>query len=262
MTRDPVGEALWRRGLSDEVDVSAHGMSSVRQGRFVVVGDVPRGRLAQIASTAAKFDGEVADYVDSAPKEPLLILAPAKADRYSEWTDGDDAADHSGTAFTGSDTEPPWVVLSPLLWSVQFKDVLEGPGGELEATVVHEMVHAYTDPPYWTPKWVIEGYAEMVTADVTEYSWAPDRLPKPKLPEDAEFAGPTQDDSYFLAGDFMVYLSEFYSVADVTAFYSRAMRGNVEDEFEKAFGVKLVKAVTAWQSDYRATYSEGETPAA
>lgn len=153
-------------------------------------------------------------------------------------------------------------MLSPLLWSVQFKDVLEGPGGELEATVVHEMVHAYTDPPYWTPKWVIEGYAEMVTADVTEYSWAPDRLPKPKLPEDAEFAGPTQDDSYFLAGDFLVYLSEFYSVAGVTAFYSRAMRGNVEDEFEKAFAVKLVKAVTAWQSDYRATYSEGETPAA
>ncbi|GAA3673369.1 hypothetical protein FB459_2540 [Yimella lutea] len=81
MTRDPVGEALLRWGLSDEVDMSAHGMSSVRQGRFVVVGDVPRGRLAQIASTAVKFDGEVADYVNSVPKEPLLILAPAKADR-------------------------------------------------------------------------------------------------------------------------------------------------------------------------------------
>lgn len=236
--------ALFDRDLTDVVDLTASGMISVEKDNFVVIGNVPRSRLVDIADTAAAHHADVKDYVGKAPDQPLLILVPKTATEYGDWSLGDSASEHGGIAMTG-DTDPPWVVLSPILWD---KDA-DAEGATF--TIVHEMVHAYTDPPYWSDGWIVEGYAEMVASDVLEMDWAPRVLPKAaRLPSDSDFDSKNSDQAYFLAGDFMFYLSFAFDNDKVTDFYDAAIRGNVEDSFKSVFGKSLTVVTKQWQKDY------------
>ncbi|MBD2760758.1 hypothetical protein IEE94_14730 [Yimella sp. cx-573] len=218
-------------------------MNSLERAGFIFVGDVPTSRLEEVANTAVKFDPKVKEYVARArPRGGILFLVPSNEEKFQSWS-MESAGDYDGfTMSSGSGT--PWIVLSPNLW-------VDAPEPNWrDAVIVHEMVHAYTDPPRSVEPWVLEGFAEMAMQDLTGDWWPPTEFPqKALLPTHEQFSGDGEA-AYFLAGDFYVYLSEVHGMEKVNSFHTKALSVSPESVFKEVFDVTLDEAVKAWQKDY------------
>ncbi len=250
-TGGPWRQALLDAGLDEVVDTTSPKLSVVENDTFVVAGEVPRDELDEILQTATRYDTAIAAFSGSRPRGPLVILLSRDADQFADWTGGGDAENYDGVTVPSTAYERQYVTLGPDVWDngveADYRSYL----------LVHELVHAYTDPRDDVNGWPVEGFAELGAMDLTDQEWRGDPPTSAHLPTDAEFrsADPQKmSDAYFLASDLMDYLEQKYGRSAVRTFYTKVLHTNVEDACQQAFGKRLSVVVADWKAGYADTW--------
>lgn len=182
----------------------------------------------------------------TAPTQSLLILAPATKAVYDQWTGEKDNPGEGGATVFPSPPAQPWVALKP-----------GSDQRQLEVTLAHEMLHALTltfASKRDQPTWLTEGFAQLVSADVTQIVELAATPPAAaSLPTDAQFtAQPGR--SYVLAFLFATFLQQKRRDA-VAAFYTPAVHGQPGDLDRLAhnvFGAVIPELTGQWQAQYAA----------
>ncbi|GAB3589236.1 hypothetical protein [Calidifontibacter terrae] len=250
--------AAWKQdfsdaGLDDIVNSAGSGFTVVADSHFVVAGDVDSAHLREVLKVAAQRDASIQAFCGSRPKGRQVILVSKDVSQFAAWTLSDvpDVEGSDGVTVPSTRFERTYVVLAPDLW-----------GSDVETdyrdyVVIHELMHAYTDPRPDVTTWVVEGFAELGAMDLTDQDWRSEPPSSAHLPADKEFDSSDPDkvaDAYFLASDFLQFLEMKYTRAEVRTFYRSALTTGIDDAFKKAFGVSLSGEVANWKADYADTF--------
>ena len=225
----------------------AAGTSLAVNPEAVVVGTAPDSTIQQIARLAISYQPTILQITGTtAPTQSLLILAPATKAVYDQWTGEKDNPGEGGATVFPSPPAQPWVALKP-----------GSDQRQLEVTLAHEMLHALTltfASKRDQPTWLTEGFAQLVSADVTQIVELAATPPAAaSLPTDAQFtAQPGR--SYVLAFLFATFLQQKRRDA-VAAFYTPAVHGQPGDLDRLAhnvFGAVIPELTGQWQAQYAA----------
>lgn len=225
----------------------AAGTSMAVNPEAVVVGTAPDSTIQQIARLATSYQPTILEITGAtAPTQSLLILAPATKATYDQWTGEKDNPAESGATVFPSPPAQPWVALKP-----------ETDQRRLEVTLAHEMLHALTltfASNRDQPTWLTEGFAQLVSADVTQIVELAATPPEAaSLPTDAQFRAQPER-SYVLAFLFATFLQQKRRDA-VAAFYTPAVHGQSGDLDRLAhsvFGATIPELTQQWQAHYAA----------
>lgn len=227
-----------------------------QEGRAVVVGNANEADLRKIAIAANDVVAPVADVTGRSTGNAILIFAARDSDSAEEWKPVGTFV-NDGVPTTGASTEEDHgsQVASIVDVSMQFDDNsrLIDDDDYLHYMMARQVFLENTLPDAQgaasAPRWLLAGTADWVGQQV--WSWVPDKMPTPTLPDDGTVNSDTSGDASFLSGMFVGYLADRYSSDRVLDFY-RAVTAQPDDSieatFRRDFGVDLAAAKTAWSA--------------